>query len=90
MSASSPRGRGEVRVEPIAAAVAASGASHYVIALRLGWEYRQRGRVYPDSHRVKRRLGLIPINGRLQQHMDYATAAAITRAAGLDPVEVGL
>jgi hypothetical protein len=95
----SARGQyGRVPVAPVREAFEASGVSAYEIALRLEWfEYRDKYTTpCPDSHRVRRVLGLAkypPGRGyppRARTYMAACTAAAILGAIGVIPAEVGL
>jgi hypothetical protein len=46
---------------------------------------------YVEARRVKRELGIeLPTTGKPKKKIHYEKALAIARAAGIDPVEVGL
>jgi hypothetical protein len=71
-----------------------SGVSARDLAIRLGWY--EAGRPYPDSQRVRRRLGLADYlhrddgTFRPSRSMQERTAIAILDALGMAPVDVGL
>ncbi len=71
------RGILKVEVEPLRTAIGQKDL--WEIADRLGW-YDERGTI--NVKRLRRRLK--------QNHISYELAIAITEAANLDPVDVGL
>jgi hypothetical protein len=49
------------------------------------------GRRYVEARRIRREVGLeLPCTGKPKRKIHHEKALAIARAAGIDPVEVGL
>jgi hypothetical protein len=80
-------------------AVLRLGVEPGALAKSIGWMARHKGYEIGDSTRMKRTLGLAPIGrrkrdpegfARFQQTVGYDDAVKITRALGLDPVDVGV
>ena len=57
----------------------------------IAWVDLSPGRDQRRTVNVKRKLGVVPQNrGAMTDRIEYEEAVRITRAAGLDPVDVGL
>lgn len=81
-----------VPVAPLAEAIQERVGNRWLtwsqIGRAMGWTL-SRGRA--DTSTVQRALGLRPgAKGETNRRIDYETAVRLARAAGLDPVEVGL